>query len=455
MSKGDCTVVVLVPHPSRPAVLTTVAPEWSSDGAPRLPTLTLERAFKTRDCLTAIEALLGVAPTPLRIDTRRVDADGDAEVVVVDLESFGPEAPSPYAWTDWAEVPLETLEPPELRDALPRWIGRRQLGPTAADPPWSSPGWSERASAWMVERMAELRAPAFEPPRIVYLWGISAVLRAPSALGPMFLKCSAPIFGREAAVTVVLAQATPDLVTRVAAVEPDENWLLMFDHGETTLGDEPPDAWGSGLEVYARIQQTWVGREGALIDAGASVRSLHDLAAALPTLADQEPMNTELTGEHRAAWNNSIGAFTDACARLEAIGPAPGLVHGDLHAWNVAATPDGPRIFDWSNSAISHPFLDLAVYATRADDVRIRRALRDTYLAHWSEHLSAADLAEAGDLAIIVGTLFQVESYVRILSSLDPDDRGDLSGAAGSWARAAVATLTEGIDLRRPGHADG
>ena len=95
------------------------------------------------------------------------------------------------------------------------------------------------------------------------------------------------------------------------------------------------------------------------------------------------------------------------------------------------------------------------MYATRPDDVRVRRALRDAYLARWSEHLSAEDLAEAGELAITVGTLFQVESYVRILSSLDPDDRGDLSGAAGSWARAAVATLTEGIDLRRPGHADG
>ena len=455
MSKGDCTVILLVPHPRRPALLTTAASESSSVGAVRLPTLTLEREFGTRECLTAIEALLGVAPTPLRIDTRRVDADGDAEVVVVDLESIGAKAPSPFSWTDWAAVPIETLEPPELRDALPRWIGRRQLGPTAGDPPWSVPGWFERASAWMVEQMAELRAPAFEPPRIVYLWGISAVLRAPSALGPMFLKCSAPIFGQEAVVTAALAAATPDLVTRVAAIEPDQDWLLMYDHGERSLGDEPPETWGPGLETYARIQQAWTGREQTLIDAGATIRPILDLAKTLPTLADQEPMDAELTGEHRTAWNDSIGAFTDACARLDAIGPAPGLVHGDLHPWNVAATPAGPRIFDWTDAAISHPFLDLAVYATRADDTRIRRGLRDAYLEHWSERLSAADLAEAGDLAITVGTLLQVESYVRILSSLDPDDRGDLAGAAGSWARAAVSTLTEGIDLRRPGHADG
>ncbi len=455
MSKGDCTVVVLVPHPTRRAMLTSVLPEWSSDPVGRLPTLVIERDFTTSACLTAIEALLGVPPRPLRIDPRRRDADGDPTLVVVDLEAIGPDAPSPYTWTDWATVSLDALEPPELREVLPRWIGRRELGPTIGDPPWSVAGWFERASGWMVERMAELRAPAFEAPRIVYLWGISVVLRAPSSLGPMFLKCSGPVFAREAAVTAVLAGGTPDLVTRVAAIEPDKGWLLMHDHGDRTLGDAPPETWAPGLEVHARVQQAWVGRERELIDAGAAVRSLEALAEALPTIADLEPLETELTGDDRQAWNDSIGAFVAACGRLDSIGPAPTLVHGDLHPWNVADTPDGPRIFDWTDAAISHPFLDLAVYATRPKDLDRRRAVRDAYLARWTERLTAADLVEAGDLAILVGTLYQVDSYVRLLSSLDPDDRGDLEGAAGGWARAAISTLREGIDVQRPGHADG
>ena len=455
MSEGDCTIVVLVPHPTRRALLASPPPDWADDRVVLLPTVVLDRNFTTTACLTAIEALLGVQPRPLRIDPRRRGADGDPTLVVVDLAPFGPDAPNPYVWTDWAALPVDALEPPELRDALPRWIGRRELGPTIADPPWSVAGWFERASAWMVERMAELRAPAFEPPRIVYLWGISVVLRAPSALGPMFLKCSAPIFAQEAAVTAVLAGATPELVTRVAAVDPGEDWLLMYDHGERTIGDAGPETWARGLEVAARIQRAWAGRERELIAAGAPVRSVAELAEALPTFADREPMLTELTGEHRSAWTDSIGAFVAACERLDAIGPAPTLVHGDLHPWNVADTPDGPRVFDWTDAAVSHPFLDLAVYATRPDDVTLRHALRDAYLAHWEADLSAADLREAGDLAIVVGTLYQVDSYIRILSSLDPDDRGDLAGAAGSWARAAVATLTDGIDLVRTGHADG
>ena len=85
----------------------------------------------------------------------------------------------------------------------------------------------------------------------------------------------------------------------------------------------------------------------------------------------------------------------------------------------------------------------------------IRRAIRDAYLARWSDHLEPAALAEAGELAIVVGTVYQVDTYIRLVESLDPDDLWDLAPAAGSWARAAVDTLREGIDLIRPGHADG
>ena len=98
----------------------------------------------------------------------------------------------------------------------------------------------------MVDRMAELGSPATAPPRVVHLWGIAIVLRAESADGAMFLKRSARIFAQEAAVTGLLADVTPDLVTRVAAVEPDEGWLLMYDHGAQALGDGPPERWRVG-----------------------------------------------------------------------------------------------------------------------------------------------------------------------------------------------------------------
>jgi hypothetical protein len=271
----------------------------------------------------------------------------------------------------------------------------------------------------------------------------------------MYLKCAAPIFRHEAAVTGRIAEVTPGQVVRVAAVEPAEGWLLMHDLGGRTLGQGAPATWAPGLVAHARIQQAWIGRTAELVAAGAPVRSLTDLADALPTLADGGPIAAELAGDDLAAWHRAMPGFIEACRRLDVLGPPPTLVHGDLHPWNVADTPDGPRLFDWTDAAVSHPFTDLAVYATRPGDPAMRRAIRGAYLACWADRLPAADLAEAGDLAIVVGTLYQVETYGRLLASLAPDDRVGLEGAAGSWARAAVGALHEGIDVRRPGHADG
>ncbi|MDO8485837.1 MAG: phosphotransferase, partial [Candidatus Limnocylindrales bacterium] len=364
-------------------------------------------------------------------------------------------APDGLAWTGWATLPLDSLDPGELRETVPRWIRRRESGPTPTDPPWGRPGWFARASRWMVDRMAELGRPASEPPTLGYGWGISMILRAPTANGAMFLKCCSLLFRHEAALTAFLADATPDLVTRVAAIEPDEGWLLMHDHGDRVLGKAPPSGWATGLEAYARIQRTWSTRTDDLARAGAETRSLAALARDLPTFADREPLASEFTDAERGAWTAVLPGFIAACERLDRLGPAPTISHGDLHPWNVAATPDGPRIFDWSDTAIAHPFLYLAVYATRPKQVATRRALRGAYLTCWSDALSPAELAEAGDLAIVVGTLVQVESYIRILTGLDPDDRGGMEGAARSWARAAIETLRDAIALKRPGHADG
>ena len=305
----------------------------------------------------------------------------------------------------------------------------------------------------MTERMADLGTPAVGPPRQVYSWGISMVLRAPTADGLMFLKCSSPLFANEAVLTALLAEATPDLVTRVVAIEPDEGWLLMHDHGDRMVGEDPgrrgaprsrPRRGSSGSGSHGPV--SW---NGTVPRCARSARSLGGCPRSRTAAARDRAVRDR---PRRVAGRDA--SVLAACERLEAIGPAPTVSHGDLHPWNVAATPSGPRIFDWTDTAVTHPFLDLAVYATRPRTSRSAGA-RDAYLAHWADQLAPAALAEAGELALVVGTLYQVESYVRILTTLDPDDAGGLAGAMGSWARAAVLILDEGIAIQRPGHADG
>lgn len=443
---SDPEIVILVPNPDRTAVLTT------DDGL--LPRATASDGGTT-DQLDAVEARLGSLPPVLRIVIGPLDADGEAPLRLADLDTIGPDAPAGFAWTDPARLDLARAVPSDLLAATHRAIGRHRDGPGPLDPPWSRPGWLGRASTWMTDRMRELGSPASAPPRVIYVWGIAIVLRAPSPAGAMFLKCCAPIFRQEAAVTGVLAEATPDLVSRVAAVEPDEGWLLMYDHGERSLGERRPQDWAIGLDLLATVQQAWMGRTDELARAGVAVRPIAELADTLAGFVGRHALASELSAEDLRAWRDAVPALVSACRRLDELGPPATLVHGDFHPWNVTDEPSGPRIFDWTDAAISHPFTDLAVYAMRADDVAIRRANRDRYLAHWAHQLDPAALVEAGELAIVVGTLYQVDSYLRILESLDPDDLWDLGSAAASWARAAVAALDEGIELARPGHADG
>jgi Phosphotransferase enzyme family len=442
----EILIVILVPHPTRLAVLTTL------DRA--LPTV-MSSASSTAELLDDVATRLGSLPPVLRIIMGPIDGDGESDLRLVDLETIGPDAPAGFTWTDPAALDLAAAAPPELRDAVDRAIGRHRDGPGPLDPPWSRPGWFARASTWMTDRMVEFGLAPTAPPRVIYVWGIAIVLRAESAVGAVFLKRSAPVFSQEAVVTGILAEATPDLVTRVAAVEPDEGWLLMHDHGDRVLGNRPQDEWAAGLDRLATIQRAWTTRTGELVRAGAPVRSLQALAEAVPSFASRDALASQLSPEDRAAWDAAVPALAAACRRLDELGPSPTLVHGDFHPWNVADEPAGPRVFDWTDAAISHPFTDLAVYATRPDEMPVRRAMRDAYLERWSDRLDPAALAEAGDLAIVVGTLYQVDSYLRIIESLEPDDLWDLAPAVGSFARAAVATLTDGIDLVRPGHADG
>jgi hypothetical protein len=345
---------------------------------------------------------------------------------------------------------------PEVRATLERWALRRAAGPAPHDPPWMLPGWFGRASDWMVAQMVTAANPPSGPVTVEHAAGLSVVLRAEGPAGAMFLKCSIPLFGAEAVVTTALAAATPDLVTNVVTAHPNEGWLLMRDQGVGLLGDRPEDEWGSGVDVVARIQRAWIGRSDELVAVGVTPRSLEALATTLPDLAHMEPLATDFAADDRAAWDAAMPGFIAACESLDSLGPRPALLHGDLHPWNVTAGGDGAiRVFDWSDAAIAHPFLDLAVYVTRSADPGRRRALRDAYLRHWRDVLPADRLARAGDLAILVGTLYQVAGYVRIAAHMEADDTADYEGATASWARAAVATLTEGIDVRRPGHADG
>ena len=266
--------------------------------------------------------------------------------------------------------------------------------------------------------------PLVDEPQQHQLWDISVVLQAASTRGNIFFKCSPDIFRHEAAVTRALAEVTPTLLPSVIAVDEAEGWMLMRDFGGIELGELDASLWQDGLVAHATIQQAWVHRVDELIALGLPVRSLPDLAAQVASLSDDTSLMERLSDDVRERWLSSAPALAQCCQRLDAMGPGPTLVHGDLHPWNVVSGPGGTHVFDWTDAAVSHPYVDLATYVGRSEDPAGRRLLVEAYIDAWTPGSTADEAIETAALGMVVGALYQVMTYRALLPTM-PNNGAD------------------------------
>ena len=140
----------------------------------------------------------------------------------------------------------------------------------------------------------------------------------------------------------------------------------------------------------------------------------------------------------RARWLEALPRLVDACHELAAIGLPDALIHGDLHPWNVALRDDGLRVFDWSDGAVGQSFVDLPVFVTRTKDLALRARLREAYIDGWADLMARDRLERAADLAMTVGALYQVETYLGLVPAIDPLDAGTFDGSDARWLGRAL-----------------
>jgi aminoglycoside phosphotransferase (APT) family kinase protein len=305
---------------------------------------------------------------------------------------------------------------------------------TGAPPPplrprWARAGWQARAIAWMSAELAAAGRPLTAEPTPFFLRGISALLRAETATGGVFLKAVFPPFHAEPAITRLLASRFPASVPRVLAIEADEGWLLIDDIAAPWIGQLPANERVAGLRIgaaaLATVQQAMTGSIDDLEAAGAPRRPLSELPAALAEALGTDALampEADVSLERRA---RAVTGTTIAIERVADLGFPETITHGDFHAGN-AALVGGRRavIIDWSDAAIGNPVVDLVTWlAWSRDHPAQQEAATDAWVDAWVATIDARRIRAHLAHILVAGAAYQLVSYAAIIRALEPATR--------------------------------
>ena len=316
---------------------------------------------------------------------------------------------------------------------------------------WASPAWQDEVTAWVDDRLRDVRRARSGALELVRLrpWGV--VLRAPSAEGTVYLKGTAPNTAFEAGLYALLSEQVPDRVLHPIALDVEAGWLLLPDGGPVLSEQHEGDALLEHLvgvaRQYGHLQVDLSGRVDDLLAIGvadmrpAAMEARFDeaLAVAQRCVADG--------GSDRADALESVArlqaTFAAWCERLAAAPGVPTIDHNDLHGGNVFLTGGGEaRFFDWGDAVVAHPFASALVLRSVVrwiqdvhDETPMERRVIDAYLEPFTTEAPLAELRDVVDLACEVGKVARALVWARAVALLpaDADDPDGFASAPLDW----------------------
>lgn len=188
-----------------------------------------------------------------------------------------------------------------------------------------------------------------------------------------------------------LSTVAPYAVAEVLHANEDERrgyyWIILADQGADRLGDRPGLAgYASAASTLARLQIDLMERldeAAALGVRRVDTRDWVEMALALLGHLDAGEIRGLPCPEALSAalWRSEEMAVAAAILPMS-------LIHGDLHADNVAIQPDGTvRLLDWGSSYIGQAFLGLSELLWPAErharQIGSLSSVRKAYLDPW------------------------------------------------------------------------
>ncbi|MGC4940583.1 aminoglycoside phosphotransferase family protein [Kribbella sp. DT2] len=311
-------------------------------------------------------------------------------------------------------------------------------------PAWMQPAWYDEALAWIDEHLERTG-----PPTQVRSWGLSNVLRVPTASGDVYFKAlvhgstlvpdrpdATPLlFAHEPRLLDRLSTVRPGEVVRPIAVDHDRVWMLLPDLG-TPLAEQTDVAlWIEALGAHGRLQRSFTDSPDELLAMSCVDRRLDRLGDEIDRLFGPNGVTAQLTSEERDQLATRSPGLREAIAELTSIGVPETLLHADLHPGNVAVRDGRPIAFDWTDAAVAHPFLDLVTFVGGRHELSRSPDVRDAYLAVWQDFAPLPALRRALDLAGLLGALHQAVTSLHLADNVSGPSRDSMQIGGRWWLR--------------------
>jgi hypothetical protein len=303
------------------------------------------------------------------------------------------------------------------------------------DPDWDRQGWFGAASSWIDTQIERSGYRSTAPIERFRSSSISCILRARTDAGDLFLKQSLrlPVFSDEPSVIEGLAALYPEHVPKVVAVDRHHGWMLVEDFGRPIGVNASPDVWDNVFSTFGRIQVDAAAHADAFVARGCRDRPLNQLADQIECLVAEAARSSVLDALELQQLHD-LAPRLDAMSReLQEYKVPRSLVHGDLHLANVALHRGKCLFFDWSDSCVSHPFLDAAYIF--AENAAHEAQCRDAYLALWTEYEPMDRLLTMWSSAAPLSALNQAVSYHQTACYLQEPHTSQFMNGAGYFVR--------------------
>ncbi len=293
----------------------------------------------------------------------------------------------------------------ETPSGLKAWPGELEDHPLRM--PWASPGGPARDLDWVAGE-AEIEG----TPTQHRAWNLSAIWSIPLARSTAWLKCVPPFFAHEAAVLRLLAGETVP--------------CLLGAEGHRVLLAEMPGRDGyeasseeqvASVEALVTLQLNTADRVSEFLAAGVPDRRGARLSALCADVVERRAPSDERL-------RSLVDTAGERMAAVEECGLPDVLVHGDAHAGNTRLGASHPIWFDWGDSIVGNPLLDLVALSEDSDGEKSRGAgVESHWLGLWADAVPHSDPQRAWQLLRPLAELRLAVLYQSFLDQIEPSER--------------------------------